>query len=258
MDTLTIEPVKSRRLSEEVEERIRGLFDTRQLVPGDRLPTEKDLGARYGVSLVTVREALKGLEARGLVAKRRGKDGGVFATAPGSGPVKDMLQGFLNARNCSAEDLRQARALLEPGVARLAAARITPVQIARLEENLRLAEAMLSGLGPAPTHQDYLDYEWRTLEFHRLAAEATGNPVLVFMVDYVIDALLGFTRRQKLALDKTICRRTLADHRRLLALFKAGDARGAVREMERHAGQMGGYLVARETPANGGASHADA
>jgi DNA-binding FadR family transcriptional regulator len=250
--------VKSRRLSEEVEGRIRELFDTRQLGPGDRLPTEKELGAGFGVSLVTVREALKGLEARGLVEKKRGKDGGVFATAPASGPVKDMLQGLLNAQNCTADDLRQARALLEPGVAGLAAACITPGQLERLEKNLRGAEAMLAGLGSVPTHQDYLDYERCTLEFHRLLAEAAGNPALVFMVDFVMEALLGFTRRQKLALDREICRQTLADHRRLMDLLRAGDAAGATREMEHHAGKVGAYLIARENPTRGEATHVDA
>jgi GntR family transcriptional regulator, transcriptional repressor for pyruvate dehydrogenase complex len=252
MNTLMIEPVRSRRLSEEVEGRIRELFDTRQLEPGDRLPTEKEMGARFGVSLVTVREALRGLETRGLVEKKRGKDGGVYATAPASGPVKDMLQGFLNAQNCTADDLRQVRVLLEPGVARLAAGNISVRQVERLEENVQGAGKMLAGLGPSPTHQDYLDFEHLSIEFHRLAAEATGNPALVFMVDYVMDTLLSFTRRQGLSLDKDICRRTLADHRRLLSLFRAGDAGGAAREMERHAGRVGGYLVARETPARKG------
>jgi DNA-binding FadR family transcriptional regulator len=248
MNNLIMEPVKSRRLSQEVEGRIRDLMDTGQVCAGDRLPTEKEMGVRFGVSLVTVREALRGLEARGLIEKKRGKDGGVFAVAPASGPVKDMLRGLLNARNCTAGDLRQARMLLEPGVARLAAGNISGEQLERLAENLGDAEEMLARLGSVPTHQDYLDFEQRSIEFHRLAAEATGNPVLAFMVDYVMDALLGFTRRQGLSLDKDICKHTLADHRRLLALFRAGDAEGAAEEMERHAGRVGGYLVAREAP----------
>src|ERR671927_1736990 len=76
--------VNAGRISGLIVDQIRLLIRDGHLTAGDRLPSERELGERFGVSRVTVREALRGLEAQGLVAIRVGAHGGAFVTAPTS------------------------------------------------------------------------------------------------------------------------------------------------------------------------------
>ena len=76
--------VSSNRMSEAIVEQIRGLIRSEQLRPGDRLPSERDLGERMGVSRVTGREAMRVLEAGGLIEIRVGARGGAIVTTPTS------------------------------------------------------------------------------------------------------------------------------------------------------------------------------
>ena len=92
-----------------IEDSIKDLVLTGQLKPGDKLPTEKELGVKFGVSLVTVREALRGLEAFGVIEKKRGRDGGVFISSNGNS-VKDVVFTFLTSRKFSAKDVSEVRA----------------------------------------------------------------------------------------------------------------------------------------------------
>src|ERR1700743_2069731 len=83
------------RISEVIVEQIRLLMRQGQLKPGDRLPPERDPCERFGVSRVTVREALRMLESSGLVEIRVGARGGAFVTAPSSNRVGEGLAGPL-------------------------------------------------------------------------------------------------------------------------------------------------------------------
>src|SRR4051794_41801713 len=87
--------VNAGRVSTLIVDQIRLLIRDGQLKAGDRLPSERELGERFGVSRVTVREALRGLEANGLVTIRVGARGGGFRTAPPSAPVGGGLSGPL-------------------------------------------------------------------------------------------------------------------------------------------------------------------
>jgi DNA-binding FadR family transcriptional regulator len=102
-----------RRLSSIIEESIKDLVLTGQLKPGDKLPTEKELSSKFGVSIVTVREALRGLEAFGVIEKKRGRDGGVFISSNGN-TVKDVVYTFLTSKNFSAKDVNEVRGVLQP------------------------------------------------------------------------------------------------------------------------------------------------
>src|SRR5580693_9805081 len=104
------------RISEIIVDQIRLLMRQGQLKPGDRLPPERDLCERFGVSRVTVREALRMLESSGLVQIRVGARGGAFVTAPSGDRVGEGLADMITLSAISAADVTEVRMILEVGI----------------------------------------------------------------------------------------------------------------------------------------------
>src|SRR4051812_3996312 len=98
-------PVSVNRISEVIVEQVRLLIREGKLVPGDRLPSERSLCERFGVSRVTVREALRVLEANGLVEIRVGARGGAFVTLPSSERLGEGLAELLTLAPMTAGDV---------------------------------------------------------------------------------------------------------------------------------------------------------
>ena len=162
------------RISEIIVEQIRLLMRQGQLKPGDRLPPERDLCERFGVSRVTVREALRMLESSGLVEIRVGARGGAFVTAPSSDRVGEGLADLLTLSVISAADVTEVRMVLEAGIVPLVCERATEEDLADLEDICRRSEAALEA-------GDYsMDM---SLEFHVRVAQATHNPAIVMLVE---------------------------------------------------------------------------
>jgi GntR family transcriptional regulator, transcriptional repressor for pyruvate dehydrogenase complex len=74
------ESVKIRRATDIIENRISRMILNGTIKPGEKLPTEKELSDQFDVSVVTVRQALRGLEVTGMIEKKRGKGGGIYIT----------------------------------------------------------------------------------------------------------------------------------------------------------------------------------
>src|SRR5262245_29579538 len=104
------------RASEMIVDQIRLLIRDGQLKPGDRLPAERELGERFGVSRVTVREALRGLEANGMVTIKVGARGGAFVTAPTSARVGEGITDLLALSSITAAEVTEARRVFEIGI----------------------------------------------------------------------------------------------------------------------------------------------
>src|ERR1700754_1184943 len=104
------------RVSEMIVEQIRLLIRQGDLVPGSRLPAERELCERFGVSRVTVREALRVLEATGLVDIRIGARGGAFVTAPSAMRVGEGITDLLAMSGLSAQEVTEARRVFELGI----------------------------------------------------------------------------------------------------------------------------------------------
>ena len=129
MGKISFEPLRIRRLSEIIEDSIKDLILTGELKVGSKLPTEKEISKQFGVSIVTVREALRGLEAFGIIQKKRGKNGGIFVTQTERHIVKSAVQSFLSSEKFTARDLNEVRSVVEPPCVRIAASRLTPDEL---------------------------------------------------------------------------------------------------------------------------------
>jgi DNA-binding FadR family transcriptional regulator len=162
------------RISETIVEQIRQLMHQGQLRPGDRLPAERDLCERFGVSRVTVREALRMLESSALVEIRVGARGGAFVTVPTTEHVGDGLTDMLTLSALTAADVTEVRLLLEVGIIPLVIERATEEDLTALEQVCqRSRDAIKAG-------EYSLDL---SAEFHARVAQSTHNPALVMLVE---------------------------------------------------------------------------
>ena len=136
-------PVNAGRISSMIVDQIRLLIRDGQLTAGDRLPSERELGERFGVSRVTVREALRGLEANGLVTIKVGANGGAFVTAPTSARVGEGISDLLSLSVVTPAQVTEARQVFELGIVPLVCERADDEDIAELLEICDRAEAAL-------------------------------------------------------------------------------------------------------------------
>lgn len=167
-------PVSTGRISEVIVEQIRQLMRQGQLKPGDRLPAERDLCEFFGVSRVTVREALRMLESSGLVEIRVGARGGAFVTTPTSDRVGDGLADLLSLSVISAADVTEVRLILELGIVPLVCERAT-------EEDLNALDEICARSNDALRDGRYtMDL---SAEFHARVAQATRNPAIAMLVE---------------------------------------------------------------------------
>jgi GntR family transcriptional regulator, transcriptional repressor for pyruvate dehydrogenase complex len=183
-------PVSVGRISEVIVEQMRLLIREGKLVPGDRLPSERSLCERFGVSRVTVREALRVLEASGLVEIRVGARGGSFVTQPSSERVGEGLAELMTLTPMTASDVTEARMVFEVGILPLVVERATDEDIADLRA---LVEQGMSAL-------DSGSYTMAmSAEFHVRVASSTHNPAVEMLVQSFHGPMLMSLQQAKVA-----------------------------------------------------------
>lgn len=191
------------------------------LTPGDRLPSERELCGRLGVSRTVVREALNLLEARGLISIEHGRGAVVGGGSPGA--VRDSLGLLLRVRPKTLRELLEVRGVLEKEIAGLAAERAGAEDLAAMRDQLDRMRASID----AP--EGYVDAD---VAFHALLARAARNDVLLAILEPAVD-LLRASRRITAARPGN-APRALDEHERILERVQKGDADGARAEMRAH------------------------
>ena len=219
------------RLRDRAAEELLDMVISGGLSAGDRLPPERELCGRLGVSRTVVREALNLVEARGLVSIEHGRGAVVSGGEPRA--VRDTLGLLLRVQPKTLWELLEMRGILEVEVAGLAAGRAGPqdveemrVQIGKMRDSIESTEG-------------YVDAD---VEFHALLARAARNGVLLTMLEPVIE-LLRASRRVSAARPGN-AQRALLEHERILARVGSGDAEGARREMRAHLANTAGDIEA--------------
>lgn len=216
----------ARALPEEVASALAVELASGPLRPGDRLPTEQMLVARFRVSRAVVREAISRLKSDGLVVSRRGS--GLYVAPPA------RRRSFrLDAGALAAADLAEVGAVLElrlaveEAAAAFAARRRTPAQLAAigLAHEAMAATDDWDGAGVAAD-----------IEFHCKVAEATGNPRFTGFITFLGDSLAEAIRAARAAASEPDGTRrvTTEEHARILAAIAAGDPAAARRAARAH------------------------
>lgn len=213
---------RSSSLSAQIVAQVRDDLFAKQLKPGDFLGTEKDLAARFGTSRIVARDALRTLEALGIVEIRMGKGGGARIAQGNPRLFAEALAVQLDLTGVTAAELMDAQRAIETLGAELAAENATKADIAKLRRLLAEAEAAI----------DDLDHFTRlSRDFHLAVAEASHNRVLV--VQLISLEHVSWPRRNVTATPR-LARHILEIHTRLAHLIELRDAAAARALMDDH------------------------
>ena len=236
------------RVSEIIVRRIKKQITDGRLLAGHKLPAEREMARQFKTSRVSVREAYRTLEEVGVLRIRRGADGGAFIAKVDHEPVLRSLALVLGLAKTSHKELTEARLLIEPPIARLAALRARKEDIARLERVLQQEQDQAAQrAGPfRPTGS----------LFHRSIADCARNlPLIVLM-----NALADLTAEAASALDvSTRARHRLKNchyHQLIFEAIRQRDGDGAYTIMARHIGDIQGRVhrsLKQQSPASAAA-----
>jgi GntR family transcriptional regulator, transcriptional repressor for pyruvate dehydrogenase complex len=217
------ERIHQLRAHEYVAEQVRRHIALRLIKPGEALPAERELAVMFGVGRPTIQHALRLLEAAGLVEARRGRTGGTFITGGDQDSVAsdDLILRVMRHRK-ELEDLLLYRRLVEPAVARVAAA-------TRGDTDIDAMRSAIRGMAAATSEPDYMRHD---TDFHIAVARATGNTFLIRAIEEIRMRLND--AMTLLPESDTWHKRISGEHEDLLQAIEIGDAEAAETVMQEH------------------------
>lgn len=225
-------PIRTRRVFEEICERIRNQLISGELKPGDRLPPERELAELYVVSRTALREALLILEIIGLLELRKGRSGGAFITERGAGLFTRSFRDLLDFGQASLAMLLDARAVIQIAVVQVACAVGTEADFDRLQQNIDETQAL--------TDQGrFVQRTFKAMEFNNILGQATGNAVLATVVEAMGSVLRDFIASAGPQPHDPV----IAARRELLARLRARDPDGAARSLRRYFEGLRAHLL---------------
>ena len=223
------QPTAAGAVADDLAQMIRGAP-----APGASLPSEAELAARYDVSRLTIREAVKLLEGRGLLIIARGRK--AVVREPDGAAFADFLTSIIRYDPKGLFDLVEVRLSLEVQSATLAAKRATRAGIAAIEGELQGMRDTLGAPGDPLTNEQELGFHTHDVGFHEAVALASGNRVLGYLFEAMAQPLReGFfiSRRGHERRGHTL-HDTIDAHQRILDCIKAGNGRAAADAMRLH------------------------
>ena len=205
-----------------------------ELSPGTSLPSEADLATRYDVSRLTIREAVKMLEGRGLLEIARGRK--ALVRAPDGSAFADFLTSVIRYDAKGLFDLIEVRLSLEVQSATLAARQSTRAGVAAIEACLQGMREAAGGATDLADDEAELRFHNFDVGFHEAIALASGNRVLGYLFEAMAQPLReGFyiSRRGHQQRGHTV-QDTIEAHQRILDCIKEGNGRAAAEAMRFH------------------------
>lgn len=228
------EKVQIKKVYMEIVEQIENLIKEGRLKPGDKLPPERVLAEKLGVSRPPLREAMSALEILGIIESRGGKGNFIkntFDSTSYAQRVKEL------EKEESPFDLLEARKAVETEIAGLAAEKATSEDIREIEKAL---DRMKNTLNDTPRVMEF------DREFHIAIAKAAHNSILFQMMNYLADGLkesLWVNIKEKSWALPGHPQKYLEEHTKLLEAIKEGDKKAAYRTMYSHLADVGEDLL---------------
>ncbi|MBN2553465.1 MAG: FadR family transcriptional regulator [Spirochaetales bacterium] len=225
-----MEKIPRVNLSEIIADKIHQDILDRKLNTGDRLPPHEVLCERWGVSRVTLREALKKLDTKGLIEIHQGK--GTYVRDYN----RDLIEKQFEFRSLLGEKtiihLFEARKIIETALAELAALRVTDDEIASLD-------SVLEAMGRTVMEGDNLGFARFDLKFHKTIGGIAKNDVLLMMLEK-IQFLIQAQQREMFAYahDSNPLKSSFHDHQEIYRMIRERNAEGAAEKMYDHIQRM--------------------
>ena len=221
---ISLDPIKPRRVSDQVFEQLREHIARGRIKPGERLMPERELAASMRVSRTTVREALNKMVVMGILEQKQGQ-GTFVRTLDQTAP--DSFTGILGSEEATLIDLLDVRLGLECNAARFAALRATTVDLHILERHL---EEMATAVNTDSNGAD------ADVAFHMAIAEASHNPLQVHLMRQFYDFMsLGIERNRSLFYEGGDRIGTVQhQHERMVAGIRQRDPEAAVKAVQAH------------------------
>jgi DNA-binding FadR family transcriptional regulator len=202
--------------------KFRRAIDSKKWLPGQRIPTERDLSAEFGLARNTVRRALKVLEDEGIIVRDVGR-GTFVAEARPAFPAVDLASRIQNA---SPTEVMEVRLMIEPQAAELCAIRANGAEIDAMAECLKRSEEVKS----------IAEFEMWDGLFHQALLAACHNQLLIDIYDAInaVRQKADWAKLKERVMSPARRQATQKQHRKILAALRARDAEGAAAEMSKH------------------------
>jgi DNA-binding FadR family transcriptional regulator len=208
-------------LPDQIAARVVALVTDRHLKPGDRLPPERELAQAMGVSRSSLREALRALSLLGVTEMRQGD--GTYLTALDPDALMRPFGLVLALSDGQLQELFEARRVIEPGLAALAAERID-------DETLEALRLCVADSAAAVGDEDA--FMRADLELHGLIARAASNSILWHVIGSISG--MGVASRRRTTGLPGVQEQTVKDHAAIVAALAARDPEAAAAAMLHH------------------------
>jgi len=221
---LRLQAIPRNRVFTEVAKQLQDRIVSK-LQPGDMLPAERELVRTFGVSRSSIRDAIRSLEAIGLLEPKQGV--GTVVRDPSAAALVAPVASVVLQRRKAIHELLDVRNIIEPALAGRAALHAAPEQISEMEQILKRQQEKV-GAGELAIEEDSA--------FHYEIAKAADNSVMLKLVRVLMDSLRETRERTLQAEGRS--EKSLAGHRRIFAALKRGDATAAEAAMRRHLSEI--------------------
>lgn len=236
-DPWEFEPARGATLSTRIVEDVRLALFEKRLAPGDFLGTEKDIAERAGVSRIVARDALRSLQAMGVVEIKVGAGGGARIARGNPRLFAEALAVQLSLAGTSVREMMDAQRAIEGMACELAAENATTEDLARLRDLLAEHEA---------TIDDNAAYTRSCMRFHLAVAEASHNQVLIAQLLSLQHVSWPAANR---TLTDPVARHVLEVHRQIADVIESRDAAAARRLMDDHVRMIRARRVSEDAAA---------
>ena len=210
---------KQNRVFQDVVEQIQGAILNGKLMPGTKLPPERELKDMFNTSRGTLREALRVLEQKGLIEIKLGVSGGAIVKHIGTDPIVESLALLIRSGGVSLEHLAEFRIKIEGSLMELAASRATKKDIKELETLFNQAKACYE-------KNDWENFLKTDERMHTYIGTMTRNPVFQFVQKSIHDNIHRYYA-EYLPMNKERTLENLTDFEKIIDAMKVNDAKTA-------------------------------
>jgi DNA-binding FadR family transcriptional regulator len=213
--------IRRNAVAHEAIETVKQMIVRGELRAGQRLPAERDLAVQLGVSRPSLREAIRALIALNILESRHGE--GTFVSSLDPQLLSEPIDFVLQVNDDALISLFEARRVLEAGIAGLAAARATDLELLELDDFVKL------GRGKVMDAEAFIEHD---IEFHERLRRVARSPMLASLLSSV--SALSIESRRRTAQEQATRQRALADHEAMVKALRARNAKAAEELMVAH------------------------